>query len=287
MTEDPLHDDERLAALAGLFPSGPFSRDVLDELAPQGWDTCSLKAVFHPSIDQVYEEAVRMHRNIESFRGDDSTAEPSPPPTRDEIAADHRDEPVEPLREAGELLARCLWDVVSDNHEVISPDGSELDFGSFRASGAVIAEWCNQHTPKLRLAQETVRYYDYMDFYMGTIWVASRADLTPVYEFIFRRLHQSAFDWRYHFPRLMLVDMRPLIESLKEDKKPEWEDYSPEAALEKEREQEQHDREVAEACERLDAAHEDAVEEARRRPPPDTVRAYRSVYSRLPEGWPP
>jgi len=39
--------------------------------------------------------------------------------------------------------------------------------------------------------------------------------------------------------------------------------------------------------EELDRAHEEAVERARRMPPPPTVAAYRDVYGRFPIGWPP
>jgi hypothetical protein len=48
--------------------------------------------------------------------------------------------------------------------------------------------------------------YDYLDFYMGTFAVSQRADLTPVYEMIFRRLKETPFTWRYRFPEVGLVD---------------------------------------------------------------------------------
>src|SRR5262249_30428676 len=37
--------------------------------------------------------------------------------------------------------------------------------------------------------------YDYLNYYLGTIWLAQRADLGPVYRMIFRRLRGRAFDW--------------------------------------------------------------------------------------------
>jgi hypothetical protein len=39
--------------------------------------------------------------------------------------------------------------------------------------------------------------------------------------------------------------------------------------------------------EQLDQSHREAVEDARRRPPPETVKAYQEVFGRLPQGWPP
>jgi hypothetical protein len=45
-----------------------------------------------------------------------------------------------------------------------------------------------------------------MDFYMGSFWVSERADLTPVYGMIFRRLKDHLLDWRYRFPELHLIE---------------------------------------------------------------------------------
>lgn len=48
-----------------------------------------------------------------------------------------------------------------------------------------------------------------MRFYLGTIWLARRADLTPVYAMIFRRLRAVAADWVYHFPQVFLTECEP------------------------------------------------------------------------------
>jgi hypothetical protein len=129
--------------------------------------------------------------------------------------------------------------------------------------------------------------YGYIDFFMGSAWLRGWADLTPVYEMIFRRLHQHGFDWCYHFPRLALVDMRPLLDSLKPSDEPEWAGYSPSEAIAREQEQREHDREVADTRAWLDEQHRDAVRKARQGPPPRTVKGYRHVYGHLPRGWPP
>src|SRR5215472_13669033 len=42
--------------------------------------------------------------------------------------------------------------------------------------------------------------------YMGSFWVSDRADLTPVYEMIFRRLKDDLLDWRYRFPAPHLIE---------------------------------------------------------------------------------
>ena len=88
------------------------------------------------------------------------------------------------------MVGRALWDVFSDNHDVIAPDGREVHLGSFRAAGDFIADLLNDEVGS--------RQYGYMDFYMGTIWINDRADLTPVYAMIFPRLPPP----RYHFVKL-------------------------------------------------------------------------------------
>ena len=167
----------------------------------------------------------------------------------------------------------------SDSHEVVGPDGRVLDLGSFRASGGFLAEILNRQTG--------ADHYDYLNFYMGTIWVAQRADLTPVYRMIFGRLRGRHLDWIYHFPRFYAVDLRPLKEALDQKDEPDWLNYSPSEALAQEEEQQGHDRKLAELRESLDQGYREAIEEALKAPPPATVRAYETVYGRFPRGWPP
>src|SRR5207248_6010480 len=137
-------------------------------------------------------DTLRSPRTLARRRRPDDPRPLPPEPTREEVAGDYRETPVEAGQEAAELVGQCLWDVFSDNHEVVAPDGRVLDLGSFRASGRFLAETLNRQTG----ADD----YDYMDFYLGTVWVAQRADLTPVYRMIFRRLHGRRLDWIHHFP---------------------------------------------------------------------------------------
>jgi hypothetical protein len=233
---------------------------------------------FHPTVEQVYEESVRMHRNLASFGKKD--APPRPDPTFAEIQAEYRERPFEAEREVRDLLGMCLWDIFSDNHEVIAPDGRIFDIGSFRGAGGFIADYLNELLGESR--------YDYMSFYLGTIWLSGRADLTLVYGLIFRRLRDRNFDWVYHFPRLYLMDMRPLRDALRESSgEPEWASYSPEESFAEQKADEERDAETARMQESLDEGHREAVEEAQHRPPPPTVLAYRAVYGRDPQGWPP
>jgi hypothetical protein len=270
-------DNELHAEFDRLFPHGLAGPDVLQELAPGGWETSPLLAVFHPSVDQLYEEALAMHRNLGALRRPDDPRPRPPEPTRDEIAGEYCERPIEPEAEVRDLVGQCLWDVFSDGHEVVSrQDGRVLDLGSFRSSGDFLADVANRQTGTSQ--------YDYMSFYLGTSWVSRRADLTPVYEMIFRRLCRRGLDWMYHFPRLYAIDFRPLEEALDRQDEPEWLNYSPSEALAREEERKEHDRELAEFRESLDAAHREAIEAALDDPPPSTVRAYEAVYGRFPEG---
>jgi hypothetical protein len=218
---------------------------------------------------------------MRKLRRPDAQGSVPPEPTLDEVAKSFQERPIEPEREVRELVGQCLWDVFSDSHEVVAPDGRVLDLGSFRGSGGFLADVLNR--------QSGAEHYDYMDFYMGTIWLAQRADLTPVYRMIFGRLRGRRLDWIYHFPRIHAVDMRPLKEALDREEKnePDWLNYSPSEALAKEEEQKEHDQKLAELRESLDEGYREAIEEALNAPSPATVRAYEAVYGHLPRGWPP
>ena len=286
MTHDDktLDESECLDLLDRLFPDGPAGADVMAELAPGGWENGPLAAVYHPADD-----------------GD----------------PDHEQSPVDADAELRELVGRCLWDVFSDNHDVSVKDGRIAHLGSFRAGGGLIADWVNRHlghppkdedpeaemrafmekmnafsaafqakdhdamTDLTRPAErDGVRVYEYVDFYMGSRLLQDRADLSPVWRMIFRRLRELGCDWTYSFPRLGMVRFE----------RPEQDDpttYDPSAAFAAEQEREEKDREAAEMQERLDAAYRESVEAALDRPPPGVVLAYEAEYGELPQGWPP
>jgi hypothetical protein len=311
--------DELRAEFAALFPRGWAGPDVLADLAPDGWANAPLAAAFHPTVDQLYEEQVRVHRNMAAFPRKPDAPPPPPEPTRAEVAAEYEAAPVEPERECQELVGRCLWDVFSDNHEVVAADGRWLHLGSARGSGGFLAEVVNAQggpapppkpdlsammdslfppsdNPAVAAIMADMRKemvgdggYTYLDFYMGTGSVAGRADLRPVYELIFRRLRSRGHDWVYHFPRLYAVDFRPLKKQLDEQGRgePEWSGYDPAAAMEEEQAERKRDEEVAALRESLDEGHREAVAAALDAEPPAVVRAYAAVYGEFPDGWPP
>lgn len=278
-----LTNAELRALFDRLFPYGFAGADVLAEIAPDGWEQSPLLACFHPSVERVFEESLQLHRNIESLgralSRRESTVTPDPAvasePTLEDVRREHQEKPVKPDEELTELVGQCLWDIFSDNHDVIAADGRVADIGSFRGAGAFLDE-------HLTRKSNAWRGGDYLRFYLGTIWISGRADLTPVYAMIFRRLKALGADWVYHFPELGLVDFGPLRTNPERSTS-----YSVSQAAVSELKAQQHRAEVERFRTELADMNARAREEAMDRPPPPTVRGYRHVYGRDPRGWPP
>jgi len=274
--ENRLTDEECEQVLDRLFPQGLGGEDVLQEIAPQGWERSSFLAVFHPTVERLHEEAVRIHGNLSAMFRNREADSSKPPPTIDEIRSEYVDPPLDAARECLELVTRCLWDIFSDNHEVLRRDGQVVDLGSFRGSAAFLADWISRWSGEQR--------YDYMDFYMGTIWVAERADLTPIYRMIFRRLKAAGLDWKYYFPRIGVVDLRPLHDRPDEGT---TDNYDPSEAFAREQERAESDQRIEELRQELDEGTREAARAAKLGPPPKTVLAYAAEFGEFPTGWPP
>lgn len=115
---------------------------------------------------------------------------------------------------------------------------------------------------------------------------APGADLTPVYELIFRRMRHIGLSWRYAHPRLYAIDLGSLPNPA-EDDVPEALGYNPTGSFWRERQLAERQTERAEFQKDLDDAYRASVHDAYVGPPPATVRAYQRVYGRNPDGWPP
>lgn len=160
-----------------------------------------------------------------------------------------------------ERMGLGLWDIFSDNNDVLAPDGRCAHLGSFRASAGEIADWINDALGNRR--------FGYMDFYMGTTVFHGDERIEDLHSLIFRRLREKGFDWRHVFSALCLIDFGP----------PDG-PYDPAKAFAREREGDEMRR-------RIDEINRDSIEKLRAAPPPPVIRAYRSVFGRFPEGWPP
>lgn len=280
-----LNDTELKEFFDRLFPHGFTGADVLAEIAPAGWEKSPLLACLHPSVEKVFEENAQSHRNIEELIGwerehdpDNPKLAPEPEPTLEEVRAGWQDKPIAVVEEVTELVALCLWDVFSNSHDVISADGRTVDIGSFRGAARFLVEY-------LTGPNDDLWSMDYCRFYLGTIWISDRADLTPVYAMIFRRLKALGADWEFHFPQLGIVDLSPLREALEEKKKPE--EYSPSESFGKELEECERQAELERFRAELAEGNAQARQDAMDHPTPATVRAYQMIYGRDPKGWPP
>lgn len=322
-------EDELIAVFAKLFPQGFAGADVRCTLAPEGWDKSPLLALFHPNPEQRLQEALRMRQHLDEMRlacgSGGKELPPEPPPTLADFVDDPEDA-LAPDEEISRLIGMCLWDVFSDSHDVLDQTGREISLGSFRASAGFLAERLNEQVkagqvqgPAITAATRTdeVRQalraampevnndllfqfmkehqtgpYDYMDFYLGTRSIAHRADLGSVYRLIFTRLKALDLDWNYTFPRVHLVDMRPLKERLDAQKaeefgEPDWAGYCPENELARDEVRREQDRELAQMRAALDEDYSESVVAARNEPPPLTVQSYREIFGDWPTGWPP
>jgi hypothetical protein len=282
--EECLTEEQCWELFQRLFPNGLDDPSLVQKLAPEGWERSPLVLVYHPTAEQVYEETLRFRDNLRRLRGKKAPPEEEPQITLDSLRKEMPVDAPKPAKECADLLGCCLWDVFADNHDVRTAEGALVDLGSFRAAAGFIADFRQRRSHSEAWLNER---RDYLEFYLGTWMVRHRADLTPVYELIFRCMQQLGLDWRYVHPRLMLVDFRPLHEAVESENVPEAVRYDPTENYWRERKEAAHDADVADLRRSLDEAYRESVAEARHDPPPATVRAYQRVYGRFPAGWPP
>jgi hypothetical protein len=290
-----LSDKEAYHFLGTIFPGGLKDSALIAELCPHGWEESPLFACFHPSQEHLYREYLDFFRNLQSLNSrmkkrvaDDAEVPMQKSPiSYEEFVAKYPEESHElgdkdHIEEPANLIGLCLWDVFSENHEVVAADGRVVDLGSFRGTAEMISDFFE--AVSIEAVHEDdwwdARGYGYMDFYMGTSWVKGRADLTPVYELIFRRLHAIGANWRYSFPQIQIVDFGP--GEVQSDLP-----YDPSAALQREAQRKARAEETAKIRRGLERNLELAKRKARTGAPPPTVSAYQKVFHRFPTGWPP
>ena len=98
-----LNEQESFDLLARIFPAGLRSADLLNALCLEGWQNSSLKALFEDAPETSREEA--------------------------------------DVAKLGHLIGSCLWDILSDNHDLVLADGRVAHLGSFRAAAGVISDF--------------------------------------------------------------------------------------------------------------------------------------------------
>ncbi len=253
---------------------------LMDLLAPHGWELSPYVRIHHPSPEQQHSELTilyeSMNRLADNRRADSSSIDRLTVPSVDEIRQKEAETPelVAPLFELLDVYGGCIWSVFSNNHEVIDREGTVYDLGSFRGTGSFLADFIEQQYPD-------APSFTYMSFYCADLFIERRADVTPVYELIFKRLAEQEFDWIYSFPRTYAISFDSAI--TEPDADPAI--YDPAKAQADELKRKQRQEETSRLQKELDRAAEEAAENARYQAPPMIVQAYRNVYGHFPQGW--
>ncbi len=245
-----------------------------NKIAPNGLINSEYILFLHPTPDQQYEEYIRINDNLNRL-----TKNPKKEQKKVDISDFKQDELTE-ISEYNEflyILGLSTYDIFSNNHEVFAKDNKIYDFGSLRGSGRFIADFFNKHYP------DNSGKYDYIDFYMGTIWIRERGNLTPFYEYIFQKLRDWKCDWKYSFPRMFLVDPKKIFDDSSNTK---IEEYKPEKAIQEQLELSDKDKQTQKFQDELDKIYNEEYDEAKYKPLSQIVQAYKNIYGLLPKGHP-
>lgn len=266
-----LPKDEILRLLDFIFED---AKGLYKKVAPKGWKDSEFVHFFHPTAEQQFVEHKQLSENIKGLFGKEK---PETKATSEEEFVQGSLEDINAYNEFLYILGLCVYDIFSMNHEVMREDGQIYDLGSFRGTGGFLADYFNSD------AIETTEKYTYTDFYMGSIFIESRADLLPFYIFIFDKLKQKNCNWSYAFPELSVIefgnqDVKQVTETPEE--------YRPEIALSKEQEANERKRIFNDLREDIEKSNKESFEEAKYRPVPKIVQAYKIIFASLPDGHP-
>jgi hypothetical protein len=264
-TESEKSCNELLAFIFSDYPS------LVKHIAPEGWDKSLFKKFHNPTAEQQFEEYKRITDNLARLSKKEAGHYDK---TLVDIQNEYLDEKSKDPDECIDVLGNAVYDIFSNNHEVISSVGSAYDLGSMRGSGGFIADFLNDFFKELNFN------YDYIDFYMGSTFMRNRADMTPFYEFVFKKLKEKDCTWKYSFPRLYIMDFR----HLKKEQTPE--EYDPQQAVLKEIEEKKDTERLEKIRQEMEEEYQKELEEAKLNPPPIQVQAFVNVFGHLPEGFP-
>lgn len=273
MINNQIHksDNECVNILRSIFED---AIQFYNTIAPKGLKNSDLVLFLHPTPEQQYEEHLRIRKNInqltKKLKQEDKEIKIN----------DFKQDDLKNISEFYEflyILGLSVYDIFSNNHEVFSNDNKVYDLGSLRGSGGFIADFFNTHYT------DNSEKYDYMDFYMGTIWIRERGNLRPFYEYIFQKLKDLDCDWKYSFPRMFLVDPKKIFD---DSSNTNIEEYKPEKAIQEQFELSVKDKQTKELQDELDKIYEEEYEEAKYKPLSQIVQAYKNIYGLLPKGHP-
>jgi len=241
---------------------------LFEELTPEGWINCSLVYFLHPTPEQRFVEEYKMYERLRQI--DQEKGEPinrKPPQRKDFQPEDLTD--LNPISEFRYLLALAIYEIFSNNHQVVDMKGKLYDLGSLRGSGRFLAEFLNMYYPG------PIKVYDYLDFYCTYSFIEHRSDLSPLFKHVFQKLKSRDINWIYAVPEIF------------------WIDFSGETDQD-ERSFDPH-RDILEGQyndlvrRRMEHALEDVNKSLKKQvlsQTPVIVSSYVKIYGGFPEGWP-
>lgn len=165
-------------------------------------------------------------------------------------------------------VAQCLWDVFSDNNQVITADGRGVADWGFRG-------W--SHFMNEQITKTTVQWReeDYFYFGLGDYQHSDVYDVNEIYLMIFRRLKAQGADWLYNPPEIFGITLGATAEAANASRSGKR--LSPE--------EEAFIKDLQAMREALQAMNEGLRSTVVSNTPPP-VAAYRSIFGRNPRGWP-
>lgn len=268
-----LQDEICETLLIELFQSIP---ELFQAVAPNGFSNSPFVFIYHPTPEQEYNEYQQARLHFKRLRRIlKKAADTEQTKSFEEFIKEIEHTAVDEQHEMISIFGDCIWNIFSNNHTVFNEHLESYDLDSWRGSGHFIADVIN----KLQLTPN--KTFDYMDFYMGNVFTSERADLTSVYEFIFKKLKAKNLDWEYSFPRMGLVSFNK-----EDDDADDIENYNPSEALKKQMEKQQKQDEANKLQQEFDKIYEEEYEKAHFAKPSEEVMAYNHVYGNWPKGHP-
>ncbi|MFC1482708.1 hypothetical protein ACFL56_00440 [Candidatus Margulisiibacteriota bacterium] len=174
----------------------------IPKLIPKTFEKSDIYRVLNPTPKQQYKEAVRLYKVTKKWKN--PIDKPRRKKYRGQVYPNKKHSDKEIIEQMIYLTGMCIWDIFSDNNEVISNNNKVYDLGSFRGTAGEIAEFINNFYEEY-IPPFFVGHYDYCDFYMGTLWIGQRADIAPIYKIIFKTIKSWEADWRlFSFVKIKL-----------------------------------------------------------------------------------
>ncbi len=254
---------ELISLLSYLFEKHHL---LFESLTPEGWVNSPLILFLHPTPEQRFQESFKLYERLNRLEDTSRDKVDREPPRLEDFLPEDLSG-IHPIGEFRYLLAIAVYEIFSNNHQVLDESLKEYDMGSLRGSGRFLSEFLNMFYP------EGIKVYDYMDFYYTFPFIAHRSDLSPLFEFIFEKLKKRGMEWIYSVPEMSIIDW---------DTESSPNNFDPHRDL-----LEKQFNELL--IQRMENALEDINMAMRKKilsETPSIVKAYFAIYDKYPSGWP-